>query len=75
MVWSVLCLLVCVAAHLAWLVLLLPVHLYSPALYSHLEGILFSWTVSLICSLIWSAGYSIVESGESLDKVGFNLQT
>ena len=49
--------------------LFLPVHLASPPLYWQLEEVMFSWMLSIVSCWSWSAGYSIVESGESLDNV------
>ena len=64
-----LCNLICIPSYLAWLTIFLPVYLYSPRTYWKIEGVMFSWMLSIVSSWSWSAGYSIVESGESLDEV------
>ena len=46
--------------------LFLPVYLSSPDIYWELEEMLFSWMLSIVSCWSWSAGYNIVESGESL---------
>jgi len=67
--WVLLCNLVCIPSYLAWMTLFLPVHLASPPLYWQLEEVMFSWMLSIVSCWSWSAGYSIVESGESLDNL------
>lgn len=68
-VWVLLCNLICIPSYLAWLTIFLPVYLYSPRTYWKIEGVMFSWMLSIVSSWSWSAGYSIVESGESLDEL------
>ena len=53
--------------------LFLPVYLSSPKIYWRIEEVMFSWMLSIVSSWSWSAGYSILESGESLDQVQDNL--
>ena len=56
--------------------LFLPVYLSSPQIYWQLEEVMFSWMLSIVSCWSWSAGYNIVESGESLDnvKIGIIIQ-
>ena len=68
-VWVLLCNLICIPSYLAWLTLFLPVYLSSPRLYWQIEEVLFSWMLSIVSCWSWSAGYTILESGESLDDV------
>lgn len=56
-----------VPASLVWLVLLSPLHLLSPLLYSQIEEVLFSWMLSMVACWNWSAGYHVAESGVDLD--------
>ena len=63
-----LCNIVCIPSYLCWLFTFLPVYLYSPRMFWQVEEILFSWMASVVTCWLWSAGYSVVESGESLDK-------
>jgi len=68
-VWVLLCNLICIPSYLAWMVLFLPVYLSSPLIYWQIEEVMFSWMLSIVSCWSWSAGYNIVESGESLDNL------
>jgi len=68
-IWVLLCNLICIPSHMAWMVLLSPVHLASPRLYYRIEEAMFSWMLSMVACWSWSAGYNIVESGDCLDSL------
>lgn len=68
-VWVLLCNIVCIPSYVAWMTLFLPVYLSSPLIYWQLEEVMFSWMLSIVSCWTWSAGYNILESGESLDHV------
>lgn len=68
-IWVLLCNLICIPTHTAWLILFLPVHLASPHIYWMMEEVMFSWMLAIVTSWSWTAGYHISESGEHLDSL------
>jgi len=66
-IWVLVCNLLCIPSYLAWMLLFLPVYLASPPIYWMIEEVMFSWMLSMVTCWSWSAGYHIMESGESLD--------
>jgi len=68
-VWVLLCNTICIPSYVVWMGLFLPVYLSSPRVYWQIEEVMFSWMLSMVSCWSWSAGYSIVESGESLDNL------
>ena len=65
--WVLLCNLICIPTHTAWMLLFLPVYLASPPIYWMIEEVMFSWMLTIVTCWSWSAGYHISESGEHLD--------
>lgn len=55
--------------YFVWLGVLSPLLLFDPALYWHIEDILFGWLLGMVACWNYTAGYSVVESGDRLDKV------
>ena len=63
------CNIICIPSYVVWMGIFLPVYLSSPRAYWQIEEVMFSWMLSMVSCWSWSAGYSVVESGESLDHV------
>jgi len=57
----------CIPAHICWLLFLSPIYLVDPKIYYQIEEVLFSWLLSLVACWSWTAGYSVMESGDRLD--------
>ncbi|XP_077989709.1 acyl-CoA:lysophosphatidylglycerol acyltransferase 1-like [Glandiceps talaboti] len=58
-----------ILVYLSYLLLLLPLRWFYPKLYWYIEGILFRWLLGIVASWGWSAGYSVIESGEDVTKL------
>ena len=76
--------LVCIPCYLGWLALLSPVWIFSREAYTKIEEVwtcnptqyctvplqvLFNWLLSIVSCWVWSAGFSVVETGDSLDSL------
>jgi len=68
-VWVLVSNLVCIPCYLGWLALLSPVWIFSREAYTKIEEVLFNWLLSIVSCWVWSAGFSVVETGDSLDSL------
>ncbi|XP_018917337.1 acyl-CoA:lysophosphatidylglycerol acyltransferase 1 isoform X2 [Bemisia tabaci] len=56
----------CIPTYCIWMLLILPLKKYHPALYWRIEGFFFHWLLSMVTLWSWSAGYHIVEMGDDI---------
>jgi lysophosphatidylglycerol acyltransferase 1 len=57
-----------IPTHVVILTLFSPLAYVLPELFYLLEETMFTWMLSMVSCWIWSAGYTILESGDSLDQ-------
>ena len=58
-----------IPAHCVWMALLWPVSLLNPELYSKIEEFFFGKILGLVAFWNHTAGYRVMESGDSLDDI------
>ncbi|XP_055700272.1 acyl-CoA:lysophosphatidylglycerol acyltransferase 1-like isoform X1 [Phlebotomus papatasi] len=57
----------CIPTYVVWMVLLLPLRRCHPKLYYRIEGILFHWLLAIVSMWSYTAGYDIIEMGDSIE--------
>lgn len=58
-----------IPSYLTWFLLLQPLKLYNPKLFWKIESILFRSLLTVVTTWLYSGGYTIVESGDSLEGI------
>lgn len=58
-----------IPSYLTWFLLLQPLRMYNPKLFWKIESILFQSLLTVVTTWLYSGGYTIVESGDSLEGI------
>ncbi|XP_061174405.1 acyl-CoA:lysophosphatidylglycerol acyltransferase 1-like [Saccostrea echinata] len=58
-----------IPSYLTWILLLQPLKLYYPKLFWKIESILFQGLLTIVTTWLYSGGYTIIESGDSLEGI------
>nr|XP_022332436.1 acyl-CoA:lysophosphatidylglycerol acyltransferase 1-like isoform X3 [Crassostrea virginica] len=58
-----------IPSYLTWYLLLQPLRLRNPALFWRIEAVLFQSLLTIITTWLYSGGYTIKESGDSLEGI------
>lgn len=58
-----------IPSYLTWFLLLQPLRMYNPKLFWKIESNLFQCLLTIVTTWLYSGGYTIVESGDSLEGI------
>lgn len=58
-----------IPSYLTWFLLLQPLRMYNPKLFWKIESILFQCLLTIVTTWLYFGGYTIVESGDSLEGI------